>query len=1086
MFLSSALIAPILFYTVDRITSALISIVTKPRSFYLTNKGKHQLFGDLQHPRACRSLFEGTHHLFLPSSATFPMSGMGTNGATLSLADVGLDHTATPAEMVAALQQRKAATEAARASAPGHKWVSGAEEIQLCQDLAPLGKYEVFLHDPVVARFLSSRLTGQKNSALTPLVSQLEVFRGETLYFQGYGTDGNCVPNFVVLPPYNPKAPDPFRRMGEKCDGGWVDSSALDLHILSHVPLGQPVTVNVALMDSRWGDDWEKATLAFGEFDLGERNGRLFTLPLLSLPIDWLLTDWENCPLYLSITYNGLPKSWKDSPVMTLGEVSFSEFFKTSFSPYSRLKPSMSAITAERDSSRITAGLSVVKSYEADTSKQLLVEEKDYRVWTKPNKKSLNTEKVGSSTCLLGTQPNFTRCSSSFSSLRRRQPPRNSIDAWVKSQAAKQYGKDPCCDLESDATGCMVEDASPSAILPAATSKLQVTGLTEPQQIQRILVQRPTIENLNGAFVHEARTTSRVSNLPEGVAVHRQDIGKLLGLTSITSQRLAMLASACITLRAEVTITCPVHVLALFKVFYDVGSSHRNTTNIHAVEHLPGTLLDGVKDTKCIVLVVPPVLAKSASFGVLPKLGQLVVATTMAVKGDPEDALTIKVRWFVHTVDTWVDNAIGNSTTFNSDFSTGPHTLYIGDPIIKLSLDTSSAIGSQWRTPIIPGLGIRAPKVWYPNCSTPLLEAYRSWTGTCIFQYYIVCPPLSRGIFQLVALPPGNYKTTTLEVDRILSAENGSEFFPLCTIDLSEGHTGFISVDFASFLGFFPCGTQGHFLKSHDFCPWLALIQVSNLTSLTKDMKNFHVSVRLVEIQDAVLDGPSIVPAVRLALPRHTVYADSADGNGPMNCPNWICSGSIEKWPTGKKIWVSFPISPAYHILPEQYKTFKEITLVRAVPNIIVHQAQSAFLWRGDISYKFVLSKPGFMRASYTAQPLEAYTRGILKHGNGTTNSPLRGSAAIAHSEFSTELSIEFTIRQGKLFEYFHCCTNADSTPARTLCMNGWAFVELPDWEVGQVCHIFIKTGNNFQFAGYFPPSQVTNSEESPSSLVYS
>nr|WMC21168.1 polyprotein P2 [Alpine wild prunus virus] len=1074
MFLSSALIAPVFCFCVDRVTSALVSFYKKPKSFYLTEAGHSVLFQNLQHPRAISSLFRDIPVL----DSDFPMSGMGPNGATLSLEDVGLDHTATPGQMIAALQARKAASEAARAATPGHKWVSGAEEIQLCQDLAPLGKYEVFLHDPVVARFLSSRLTGQKNSALTPLVSQLEVFRGETLYFKGYGTDGNCIPNFVVLPPYNPKAPDPFRKMGEKCDGGWVDSSALDLHILSHVPLGQPVTVNVALMDSRWGDDWAKATLAFGEFDLGERNGRLFTLPLLSLPIDWLLADWENCPLYLSITYNGLPKSWKDSPVMTLGEISFSEFFKTSFSPYSRLKPSMTAITAERDSSRITAGLSVVKSYEADTSRVLSTEEKDYRVWTKPNKKSLNTEKVGSSTCLLGTQPNFARCSSSLSSLRRRQPPRNSVDAWVKTQASKLHGKDDCCD--SDATGCM---ASPSE-LPCASERLEVTGLSEPPQIQRLSVQRPSIDNLDGAFVHESRTTSKVQNLVEGTGLTAVSVASLFGKSSITSARLAMLACACITFRAEVTITCPVHVLGLFKAFYDVGLAFKGVTNLHCVEHLPGVLLDGVRDTKATVLVTPPVLAKSASFGENKNLGQLVVATTSTVRGEPEDTITVKTRWYVHKIDTWVDNAIGNAQSFSSDFSSGPHDLYIGDPVLKLDLDVSSPIGTQWRVPIIPGLGIRQSKLWLPNCSTALLEAHRSWTGTCIFQYYFVNPPLSRGIFHLVALPPGKYDTNKLDLDRIFSRELSQDFVSLCTIDLAENHSGFISVDFASFLGFFPCGSQGHFLKNHEFCPWVTLVQVSNLTTLTKDFKNFHFSLRLVEIKDAVLDGPCLVPATRLALPTHTLYADTADGNGLLNCPNLIYAGSLMSWPKGKHVWVSFPVSPAYHVLNGTYSTNREISLVRALPNVLVHQSQSAYLWRGGMSYTFVLTKQGTMRASYTAQPLAEFHHGILQR-NSKTESPMRGSTAVAFTQNTFELSLSFTINQGKLFELFRCTNAGTTTAARTLSINGWVFVELPPWEEGQNCHIYQKTCSDFQFSGFYPPSQVVTTEDKPPSLVY-
>uniref|UniRef100_A0AAT9JAJ6 Polyprotein n=1 Tax=Lagerstroemia indica cheravirus TaxID=3115784 RepID=A0AAT9JAJ6_9SECO len=1086
MFLEAVVVTGSLFL-VNKLNSLLCSHLSH---HYLSRTHNRHLLHfpakvlELAQEKKLRPNFEVSFYESSPSltwSQAEELEEMATfgDGPTLSLADVGLDHTATPTQMIEALRARKAAAEAARSATPGYGWVQGTEEIRFSMDIAPLGRYEVYTQDPILGRFLANRLLpSQRAYKQTPLIGHLEVCEGLTLTHQGFDPDGRCRPNFIALPPMNPKAPDPFRKIAEKCDGGTFDSSALDMHLTSHVGGGAPVTALISILDSRWGSDWEKALLASGEFDLGEKNSRLFTIPLLNYPIDRVLEDHASFPLYLSVTYNGLPKSWKGSPTMTVGQISFNEFYRVSFSPYTRLKSSFDEILSDRESSRIVSGLNVVKLYENDTSKTCPEESKDYRIWTRPGKAI--PELISSSTCKLGMAPFSQRCSSTLQR-RRKQAPRHSVDRL--NNYASDIGKlnnDCCSEDTSDGNAPEVNKASDD--YQDVNSTVEVTGLAEKMPIIKMSVEKPLYTCLAGSLVKEISISVEMKNMLAGSGCFAWSIQTLLeGKKNPAGQLLSVLSSAHISLRAEVSLVCPVQCVGLFKVFYDVGNSFKSSLGLSQAHHLPGPLLDGVRETNCILKFSPPVLAHTSSLRGSGPLGQLVVASLIKPKVAATETMTVSVRFFVDKIDTWCDRALGNSFSFTDSFQTGPHNLYIGDPILDKFIDTSSAIYSQWRMPIIPGMGIRQSGVWYPNCSTAFLESYRGWKGTCIFRYYFSSPPLSRGKFLLVALPPGKFDTNKLEVDRLLNNLGSQDSFPTASIDLQQNHHGFLEVNFASWLGFFPCGAQGALLADHHFCPWLALVQTSNLVVLDKTFNNFNLFIELVEIRNCILDGPSMVPPTRLDLPKIKPYAE---GNSHFST-DWLYSGILTKWPRGKKLWLSVPVSPREHFLPKDGTSYKELSYARANPEILYHRAQSAVMWRGTICYKMVCNKPLFSRGGYSATSFEEFKHSFLEFSSGTTNL-LKGCSAVFSNDSAFEHSIEVQIPTSEFMKFFFCGLEVTDRKKRMYSYNGWLHFLIPAFEDGMEIFFYRKVLGDFEFGGLFPPSQVIISDEKAKPLVYS
>ncbi|DAZ91068.1 TPA_asm: polyprotein [Orobanche cernua secovirus] len=1062
MFASLCLVAGA--FLIDRCTSTLISIFHKSHA----NDLEAKVFRFLQ----LRERVGFDYSLKYPTSFLDTFCAPMEQERTLTLEEAGLSATATPAEMIACLQARKAAKEAAKKSNPATKWVGGAEEIRLSTDLVPLGKYEVYQHDPLFRRVLSGRVG--HNSTLNPFVECVDVLEGTPLKFEGF-QNGLPQPNFLTLPL---GATEDLRKLAEqgfRC----VDVSALDLHIQSHVGQGSPVTAVVALMDSRWGDNWQRSMLASGEFDLGEGKPRLFTLPLVNFSVGDLVDEFDQCPLYLSISYNGLQPSWKGHTVMTVGEIRFGEFYKVTYSPYTRMKDSFGKILSDRDSSRIVAGLHSLKTAEMDYTEVLPEEGKNLTIWTRPGKSV--PQLVGSRTSKL--QADFTRSASSISSLRRRAPPRNSVDAWVKKQAQHAHSSD-CCD--SDATGNMINVAEGTTSYTDEGAKVTIQGLAEPAPIIKMHLKQSALPLLTNAFIKEVNIQSKVESLHEGTGLMAYSIKTLLNHGGmLAAQRLSHIGGAQITIRAEISLTVPAQTVGLFKAVYDMGSSIKGSTSLHGLAHLPGPVIDGVNEAKMSLLITPPVLGQTASLRSTTGLGQLFVGALIKPDAGTQETITTRVRFFVHSIDSWYDSAIGHSFTFSScNLSLAPGSLYIGDPTISVSLSVDSPVGTQWRAPILPNRGVWRPNVWYPNCSSPLLENYRMWRGRCYFRYYVVAPPLSRGNFAIMALPPGSFKTGKVDMNRIYSSENGITPFTVANIDLSNNRHGFLEVDFTSWKGYFPAGCSGNSYTDVTGCPWMAIVQMSNLTSLNKDFNKFHLYLELVEIKDCLLDGPSFVPQTRITLPDYSksAYQSTATGNSGQCDADWMYAGIMTKWPKSQT-WVSFPVSPALNIFPLKF-AHKDFAVENATPNVLVHRAQGSYMWQGGLGYKFLLNRAKPLIGAYTALALEQFPHGFLEYGPNTPN-PMRGNQTIFGTDNSTEYSCELVVPGNPVYNFLFS-GQAAKTTQRAYTYNGWVFLCLPPWEEHLNCKFLIRVLQDFRLGGFRPPSQVTTTIAKPESMVYS
>ncbi|DAF42464.1 TPA_exp: polyprotein [Trillium govanianum cheravirus] len=1058
MFYSLCLVAG--SFLVDRLTSTIISHIKQARN----HSDFSRYFRILQLRERAALPFLPTSTSPLPSE--FPEM---EQERTLSLEECGLSATATPAEMIACLQARKAAKEAAKSANPAAKWVGGAEEIRLSADLVPLGKYEVYQHDPLFKRVLANRIG--RNATLNPFVECVEVLEGTPLRFEGF-QNGKALPNFLTLPMGTTESLRKTAEAGFRC----VDVSALDIHIQSHVGQGSPVTAVIGLMDARWGDNWQRSMLASGEFDLGEGKPRLFTLPLVNLSVGDLVDDFDQCPLYLSISYNGLTPSWKGSTVMTVGEIRFGEFYKVTFSPYTRMKDSFDKILSERDSSRIVAGLHSLKTAELDYTEELLEVNKDLTIWTRPKKATPTLINARSAT----VAPDFCRSSSSIKNMRRRAPPRNSVDQWVRQQAAQQHSTSDCCD--SDATGHMINVAQGRASYDDCGAKVLIQGLAEPVPVIQMSLRKENLPLLTNSFIKEVVVSSDITALHEGTGMFAYSLKTLLtGGGRLVAQRLSQIGAGKITVRADIELTIPTQTIGLFKAVYDMGNSIKGTTSLHSLSHLPGPVIDGVNEAKMSILMTPPVMGQYASFHSQVNMGQLFVGCLLKPESGTQNKLTVRVKFYVHSLDSWFESAIGNSFCFSSlNFSIVPGSMYIGDPIISKGLDVTSMPGTQWRAPILPNRGIWRSKVWYPNCSSSFLENYRMWRGRCYFRYYIVAPPLSRGTFSILALPPGDYDTKKVDMDIAFGKESGITPFTIADVDLTNNRHGFLEVDFTSWKGYFPAGCSANSYKDISGCPWICVVQNSNLTSLNKEFNKFHIYVELVEIQDCQLDGPSLIPITRIEVPDFT-KATYASGNAGICDGDWIYAGILSKWPASST-WASFPVTPALQIFPIGYKN-AEFNLSNSTPNPLVHRAQSSFMWQGGMGYKFLLNQAKPLIGAYSALALGNYPHGFLKYADAPN--PMRGNQTIFGTDSATEYSCDLFVPANPVYNFMFSGVAA-KTSQREYSFNGWVFLKLPPWEKDLTCTFLIRVGQDFRFSGLRPPSRVTTTIDQPESMVYS
>nr|UZN89638.1 polyprotein 2 [Cassava Congo sequivirus] len=994
---------------------------------------------------------------------------MSGSSGTLTLADVGLDHTATPAQMIAALAARKKAQEAKAAEAKSTglatavaKWVGGAEEIRLSEDLRPLGRYEVYTHDPLLGRVLAGRFL---DTSKTPSILDVEVSAGIHIPFEGYDLNHVPKPSFVDIPlgVYNK-----IRKHCEASGAKTFDSSALDIHMQSHLGQGSPVKCTVALMDHRWENDWKKALLAGGEFDLGNPKPRLFSLPLINLSANTLLQE-DYCPLYLMFQFHGIEGYRKGADVLTVGHISFLESFKVTYSPYTRMRDSFDRILEGRDSSRIVSGLHCVREFEKDYT-EALPDTGTIKLCLRPTK---------ACPILIGTgtvpnNPNFSlpRSTSSITSIRRRAKPRNSIDKYYQDVVEKRKDKDLHCESCSDETGFgdmlgEFPSGATSSIVPTPQRSLV-------PKIQMVVKNQGGEQNM---FLREYRLTVGTTNLVEGSLLGAISLKSLLSSDqgSAYQKKLSLRGAGKLTLRFEITLKVPKNSVGVYKAYYDVGLHSKNTSDLHGIYHLPGELLTGVEDQKAILHVSPFCFGDMASFKESTFLGQICIGCLPKPSfGEGGTNLTLRIRCFVESIDTWYESALGNFS-FSSE-NPGlfiPQTLYIGDPVFSFQLDTGSKIDSQWRAPIIPNKGLFRDKVWYPNCSSSLFEAYHGWRGKCHFRWFCSSPLGGDGTFNLYAVPPGAFDVTKVNLDVLNAAEEEGIVIPNFSIDLRSMQHGEFEVDFTSWQGFFPAGKCAQAFSDIQDCPWLILVQTSNLTCLNKVFNKFIFFVELVKISECKLLGPTWVPATRIS------FADQASnmmaqGDALQIAGNWTYAGQLTQW--GERMWWVFPVTP--NKLPLEGLRLDKGGISNPAINMVRQRAKESYLWRGALSYKLLFTKNLSIRGSYSS-----YCPPGLKHGFYNADKTINfqiGSFAHFAVESTTQLSLDIDIPNSELLNY-RVCLSSDDASKHQYFYNGWLFVLLPKFETGQRIVVYIKPGLDLEFGGFYPaPSLKTTLDPTP------
>nr|WGC96593.1 polyprotein [Cassava-Congo cheravirus] len=993
---------------------------------------------------------------------------MAGSSGTVSLADVGLDHTATPAQMIAALAARKKAQEAKAAevrstglAALAAKWVGGAEEIRLSEDLRPLGRYEVFTHDPVFGRVFTGRFLDTSKS---PSILDVEVSEGIHIPFEGYDLNHVPKPSFMDLPlgVYNK-----IRRHVEASGAKTFDSSALDIHVQSHLGQGSPVKCTMALMDHRWEGDWRKALLAGGEFDLGNPKPRFFTLPLVNLSANTMLQE-DYCPLYLMFQFHGIDGYKKGCDILSVGHISFLESFKVVYSPYTRMRDSFDRILSERDSSRIVCGLHCSKPFEKDYTEEL-PNTGEVKLVLRPDKPMPIL--IGTGTNPL-KNPNFTLLRSTSSiNIRRKAPPRHSIDRYY--DRGKDKHCDSCADDESG-TGDMLPEINSGQ---HGTSTLVAEAHVSPK-IQMVVRNQGGEQNM---FLREYRLSIATTNLQEGALLAAVDLVSLLSSDagSAYQRKLSLRGAGKLTLRFEVTLKLPKNSVGVYRVYYDVGKHSKHTTDIHGVTHLPGEILVGGEERKATLFVTPFCLGDMASFKEKSFLGQVVVGSLVKPSfGDGGTNLTCRIRCFVHSIDTWYESALGNFS-FDSQ-NPGlflPQTVHIGDSIFSLELSTASKLDSQWRAPILPGRGMFRDKVWYPNCSSSLFESHVGWRGVCHFRWFCSAPLGGDGTFNLYALPPGIFDVNKVSLEILNAAEEEGIVIPHFHIDLRTTQSGEFSVDFSSWQGYFPAGKSTQAFSDQNNAPWLVLVQTSNLTCLNKDFNKFIFFLELVNITECKLLGPCWVPATRITLADQSANL-LPSGDSLCLAGNWAYAGQMLKW--DDRMWLVFPVTP--NRLPLESLKYKGFNFTTPTVNTIRQRSKESYLWRGGISYKFLFQKNMMVRGCYSS-----YAPPTIKHGCYDVSKTINfqvGSFAHFAVESTTQLSLDVDVPNSDLLNY-RACLCSDDPEKNQYYFNGWLAVLFPKYEEGQRVVIYMKPNLDLEFGGFYPPPSMNTTLDPTPTYVY-